>query len=264
MRRINFWGLLLILIGTLLLLSQFLPFDIGQLIWPLILISIGVWILWGALAQPEPSASESLTIPLEGAAQARIRLRHGAGEFRLDAGSDPETLISGSFAGGVDSQTERQGETVKARLGVPSHPFLWMPWSGWRHGGFRWDVKVNPEVELALDLKGGASESQLDLSELNVTELRLETGASSTKLVTPAKAEFTKATVKSGAASVIVHIPEGVRASIHTSGGLSEIDVDQSRFPRVRSGHYRSPDYEDGAHKIDLSAETGVGSIKIR
>ena len=46
-------------------------------------------------------------------------------------------------------------------------------------------------------------------------------------------------------------------------GGLSTVNVDQNRFPRVSDNLYRSPDYDTATNKVDLSIETGVTTIQI-
>jgi hypothetical protein len=44
---------------------------------------------------------------------------------------------------------------------------------------------------------------------------------------------------------------------------LSEISVDQNRFPRTGNG-YQSADYDTAANKVDILIETGVGSVKVK
>jgi hypothetical protein len=123
-------------------------------------------------------------------------------------------------------------------------------------------VGLSPEIPLKLAFKTGASESVLDLSKLKVTNLSVETGASSTEITLPANASMTSAQVKSGVAAVKMHIPAGVGARIHIKSGLSGINVDTARF--VRDGEdYVSTDYASALNKLDLAVDTGVGSVDI-
>jgi len=103
----------------------------------------------------------------------------------------------------------------------------------------------------------------LNLRDLQVKELYLQTGASATEIDMPARAGEVRATLRSGAASVVVRIPENVAAQIHTHGGLSSVSVDTQRFPQVGEGDFRSPDYGMAANRIDLDVETGVGSFRV-
>jgi hypothetical protein len=95
-----------------------------------------------------------------------------------------------------------------------------------------------------------------------VTELRLGTGASATEIRLPKAAGATKVRIEAGAASVKIWVPQGVGARIRAEGGLSDMKVDGSRFPR-QGLYHQSPDYETAANKVDLSIQMGVGSAEV-
>jgi len=42
------------------------------------------------------------------------------------------------------------------------------------------------------------------------------------------------------------------------------LNIDSTRFPRLESGHYQNADYETSTNKVDLTVESGVGTIKIQ
>jgi hypothetical protein len=138
-----------------------------------------------------------------------------------------------------------------------------LPWNWGRWAGFEWTFSLTGEIPLELDVDTGASEASLDLEDLKVTDLRLDTGASSTEITLPAKASFTKVEIDAGVASVRIQIPSGVAARIKTEGGLVGVDVDQSRFPR-EGGLYQSVDYETAKNKADIDIDIGAGSISVR
>jgi hypothetical protein len=263
-RQSAFWGLLLILIGVLFIFGNLLQIDVWGLVWPIVLILLGAWIVWGVISGQQPRETEVMAIPLDGASRARVHLRHGAGRLTLGPGVEEGELLSGSFDGGVDHQSHREGDglDVKIRVPVGDWSLFATPWTRWQRGGLEWRVALNGSIPLDLDLGTGASESRLDLRELQVTSLRLNTGASATELTLPAHAGFTEARLRSGAASLNVWVPEGVAARIRASGGLAEIAVDRERFPRQGS-FYQSPDYETAVNRVDLDIETGVGSVRV-
>jgi hypothetical protein len=258
-----FWGAILLVVGLVFLLDNFqvLPGGAGRVIWPLAIILVGVWILWGALRRREPAAMEHVVVPLEGASQALIKVRHGAGRLNIHAGAGAGELINGDFAGGVDYRSRREGDRQEVKLRVPEDGFP-TPWT-WQ-GGVEWNFGVTSDVPVDLDCKLGANEAVLDLSQLRVTSLRLETGASKTTIAMPTGAGYTRAELHSGVGAVIVTIPAGVAARIHTTGGLSDVRVDTARFPSVGEKTYQSPDYAGAANRVDLEAETGVGSLEVQ
>ena len=268
MRRDNlFWGTVLLVMGGLLLLDNLgifnrLGINVWSLVWPTVIILLGVRILWGTVSAGRASGGEAVQIPIDGAEKAEIQLQHGAGRLRVGAGAKPGNLLEGTFGSGLDYQVKRLGETLSVDMGVPSQGFMVFPWT-WVPGKLDWTVHLNENLDMALKLKTGANETQLDLAGLQVTELKLQTGASSTMVTLPAKAGFTKGEIESGVASLSVRVPQEVALRLRVEGGLSGIQVDTHRFPRS-GGVYQSTDYDSAANRIDLFIKTGVGSVDIR
>ena len=262
------WGAVLVILGIILLVDNLglldaLGINLWDLIWPLLLILFGVWILWGTFGRQRTLESEQVTIPDEGASQAEIRFNHGAGRLAIAAGASAGNLVKGTFTGGLDHKASRAGDTLKVDLSVPPDRIWFFPFNWGPRYGYEWTVGLSRDVRLTLDLRTGASETRLDLSDLQVTDLRLQTGASSTELTLPANAGYTRAEIKSGVASVAITIPTNVAARIQARGGLADFNWDRQRF--TRSGDiYLSADYESAANKVEIFVETGVGSVKIR
>jgi len=265
MRRNAFWGLCLLLVGSLLLLDNlgylaFLGVSVWQLIWPVALIGLGVWILVGSKIRPNWE-SRDIIVGLESAAEAEIQLDYGAGELRVESGAGPSELLNGTFEGGVQHRVQREGNRTKVRIGSTPGVFLPVHWGP--HYSRRWHVQLTDQIPIALTVKTGASDCKLDLEHLKVTALHLKSGASSTVVTLPANAGYTEVHGSSGAASVSLRIPEGVAARIQTHGGLSSTSVDQRRFPR-QGAYYISPNYETAENQADIRLDMGVGSISIR
>jgi predicted membrane protein len=102
----------------------------------------------------------------------------------------------------------------------------------------------------------------LDLTDLKVIEFVMKTGASTTEITMPANAGYTKAKVESGLGSMKIRFPLGVAGKIRTESGLASVSIDGSRFPRSGSV-YISADYDEAENKVDLSLNTGVGSVEV-
>jgi len=260
-----FWGTILVLAGCLLLLDNLnlLPVKVWDILWPAILVFLGIWILVGALTSRKIMETEHLVIPLEGAARVNLRVNHGAGRLRMFPGANQGDLVEGDFVGGLELRSQRIGDALDAEMSVPTRRFPMGPWF-WGQRSLDWSVGLNREASLHLNVRTGANEADLDLAGLQLTQLHLSTGASSTRLVLPDSAGYTRATVEAGAALVNIRIPSEVGAQIRSRGGVASIIVDTDRFKRVSSGLYQSPDYDSAKNRVDLEVQVGVGSVDIR
>ena len=259
-RNYLFWGSVLILLGALFLLKALgITNDVWGYFWLLAVGLLGVWFIVRAIWRPKGEEGEQVAIELKGAQQASLRLNHGAGRLHIGAGAGAGMLLSGKFGYGLDYKTELVGDKLEVRMRSASNfgPFI--------GEGFNWNLNLTRDIPISLTIKTGASESRIDLSELRIPYLKLETGASSTALTLPAQAgrQQMLAEINAGVASVDIRVPEGVAARIRIKEGLSARSINSARFPRLEGNVYQSADYDQAANRVELNIEAGVGSINI-
>jgi hypothetical protein len=254
-----FWGCVLILLALLLLLKQMgmIAGDIFGYFWPILVIAFGIWFIVGYFTRSHPVAREQVSIPLEGAVSAAIRLDHAAGKLTLCSGAGPNEIVNGLVSDGLSIKSLVEAGRMDVRL-RPSQ----QAWGWWPGDSLDWDIHLNREIPLSLKIDSGANTSILDLSDLKITDLDIDTGASSTVLTLPASAGNTRADIDTGASSLKINIPAGVAAKIQVKSGIASVTVD-ARFPRITSGLYQSSDYGTAVNKVDLTINAGVGSIEI-
>ena len=258
-----FWGAVLILLGGLMFLNSagirlLRGINPMQLFWPSILILLGGWIMFGYFVRGNVE-DEQISIDLQGASQASLKLSHGAGRITVGSGAPPGQLLSGSFAGGIRHSAHRSGDRLDAHL--ESRPFAFPPFiGGWQ--GLGWNFNLNREIPIALKLETGASQAELDLRDVKVTDLKVSTGASKTDITLPANAGMTTVKVELGAASLDMIVPQGVEARIRAEQGVSAIEIDTTRFP-YSNGIYESVDYSSAQNKIDIRIEAGAGRVAV-
>lgn len=262
-----FLGVLLIAVGGLLLLNTLglLTISIWKLVFPGLLVLSGLLLLLGKFPTPRTfiGEGEAVNIPLEGAERARVRLHYGAGRLNVSGAAPAGQLVDGTFGAGADYDVRRDGETLDVDLrGLRDMWLRIFDPRNWGERGLDWDLAFNGEVPLDLSVELGAGETRLDLSELRVNHLNLQTGMGATEVTLSAKAGQTRAKINVGMGEVKVYVPEGVAARIHATAGLGEVSVNDGRFPR--SGNvYQSPDYDTSERKVEIDAKTGMGALRI-
>lgn len=252
------WPVVWTLVGVILLLSTTgnlgqTPGDLIETYWPWLAVGLGAWFLIGAIAPGGPALEERLALPLTGATAADVKISFGAGELVTRAAA-PGQLVEGTFQGGV-----RHRSTGPGRVELEQDMTYGVPWVDRR---FAWDVGLTTEVPLDLHFSGGASRTRMDLREVRLRRLELETGASDTHVILPRAAGFSSVKAEAGAASLTFEVPAGVAARIKAQMVLGSSRIDESRFPRVADG-YESPDYGTAANRVDIAVEGGVGSLRI-
>ena len=259
-----FWGGILLLAGGFMLASEMgikLPngMSLMELLWPLGLILAGLWVLFSVFLRGKVDV-EIASVDLQGANTASLKISHGAGELKIHSGAKPNELAHGSFAGGLEHKATRNGDRLEVHM-RPAKDVMDLPFFGPRVQ-LDWDVALNPQIPTALTLNVGANKSTLDLRDLNLTDLKLETGASDTRVTLPSNGRY-RADFDLGAASLEVTVPDGLSARIHASVGAASLKIDESRFPRNGS-YYQSPDFDSAAKSVDMTIDAGAASIKVR
>jgi hypothetical protein len=140
-----------------------------------------------------------------------------------------------------------------------------LPFSDSRSDPPHLQLNLSPLVPIAsLNIQTGATDARLDLSNLQLATLDMSVGAATTWVRFPESSGLTTAHISGGASNLTLEVPDGVAAQIQHHGGLSTLNVDQTRFPQVNDNLYRSADYDSSANKVDLVIDTGVTTITVR
>ena len=209
-----------------------------------------------AAASNAGGTAQALALALEGAADAEVRIAFGAGKLLVGPAASG-LLVDGTFAGGVNATPAGAG---RVRLTTP-HPASWS-WN-WGRAPFDWRLGLTAEVPLRLEVETGASDNELDLSGLQVTDLRLRTGAAQSRVTLPATG-VTRVSAEGGAAQMRFRVPAGVAARITSTMAIGTTDVDTSRFPRTRDGAaWASPDFDANPNRAEIAVRGGVGQVTI-
>jgi hypothetical protein len=132
----------------------------------------------------------------------------------------------------------------------------------WANPTPSWRMGLPTDVPVALQVDSGANRTTLDLADLKVTRLRINTGASETLVRLPRAAGQTHVRADSGAASITFEVPHGVAARVRGRMALGSTQVDEARFPRAGDG-WESPDYATAQNRVEIEIQGGVGAVRV-
>jgi hypothetical protein len=294
-RRVSLVGpVILIGLGVVLLLNNlgilaWSAWDVIFRLWPILLIAVGLdlfigrrsalgsllvlvltlailagalWLFEAGVGIGQPVAGEEVRQALEGATQATVVIDPGAGSLRVEALPESGNLVEGVVHVGsrervVPNFSVRDGTAtfILRGQGATFGPFV--------GGGDRpaWDLGLNRDVPLQLEVSLGAGESDLDLTGLMVSGLKINMGVGLTTVTLPDKGRF-QAKVDSAIGQTVVIIPEGMAARIRVDTGIggSQLPADYRR----QDNTYTSPGYESADNRVDLEVNQAIGSITIR
>ena len=276
------WPVLLIAPGLNLVVSR-VNVALGSAVALLALVTVvvGAWVM-------APTGWDTTTyisrqsVPARVVDQTRIRLELPVGELRLFGGSNLALAVDGEYAlRSPDERVDVSSRVVAGRLEIDiESPLVHgnrefravnLPGDVWEE----WALGINPQAETRVEYEGGVGRLKLDLNDLEVTELRVRVGVAELDLTLPAAAGRSEARLEVGVGDIDIVIPEGLAVRIRIRGGISPVDVDESRFS-LYSDHgdgfwifgqnqeYRTADWSSAENRVDIRIDIGIGQIRIR
>jgi hypothetical protein len=257
------------------------------------LLLAGLWFAGGVdsvngITSPRLGAevlTEEIEQPLGSAESAEVRIDSSVGSLTIGTLSNNDNLIEGSIYS-VDQEIiyqeyEIDGDVIEYYLGSEWEPSRVTSFSGFDDERLSWDLSLTDEIPLDLSISLGVGESELDLSELQVTDLDLSIGVGQTEIKLPV-GEY-NANIDGGVGQSIITLPEEGQIEIHVDGGVGEMVIYTVEDMAIKiyidrgiaglsvpSGYhqnediYTSPNYDEGDHYIELHLSQGIGNIDIR
>lgn len=265
--------------------------------WPLILIVVGLEVLLGVLGRwsyalsailgilvviatlalvvflllnPQPGVGTPeytgrLTQPLGDVTQAEVILDLSLGSLQVSAlPAGGENLMEARFAGrGRDDELPVRREFAQSISGVgvltlkSTGPRVSFGSTDWP----TWDVHLSPDVPLTLDLDMVMGTYNLDLRDLQVTDIELESVMTTTDVQLSERGRF-QVRVKGVMSDIEIVIPVESTARIQAKG-LSATRVDEERFPR-RGDVYESAGFGTATNQIEIVIETVMSTVRVR
>ena len=295
MTMLRLWPILIIAIGLEIFIGRknlwLSAIGVGI---ALSLLAVGVWFSGGIIGKASaitPVANSSAVVkkieqPLAKTAKsAEVVINASLGKLTIASLSDSENFIKGEIHT-VEQETIVQNyELTKGEISY----FLSSDWEpntpnplfDFDENRLYWELFFTDEIPLNLDISLGVGESNLDLRNLQLTELLLNIGVGQTRVELP-RGKY-QADIDGGVGQSIVTLPDEGQIKLIVNGGVGEIIIyipkDMATKIYIEHGFasltlpdgytqdedvYTSPNYKKGNASLELYLDQGVGNIAIR
>jgi len=255
----RFWPVLIIIIGLNILLRRYNPWLVSALILVLLFACLGIATWQYGPSLPAGETTKSYSEPLGSLEHAQIQINFTAGSLTigsLASGSPNFVEATGSRNMRVDFQSKGNEGTLNLSTERVNRRLR-------NEADTRWEVRFTRNIPLTIDVKSAVGNLELDLSELQVTELQMDIDAGNYIIEMPSSAGTTSAYIKADLANLEVTIPDGVAARLEVDTDLTALEVDESRFPR-KGDYYISPDFERAENRIELEIDCDLGRVQVK
>jgi hypothetical protein len=298
-RRGVFWPLLLIALGLIFLLQNFgfisgVSWRAIASLWPLLLVLIGLDIAFArrwpvptlvaevlviaaglALAASSPNLAPGYAFPEVGSGASDVSApRNNATQLALTLNGG--TIHSYHVSGGSEQLVEAHSASNDLRLRTSGTTRVDVRIDQVSGGFMRptgdVQIQVGSDIPTSLTVNVGGGEFDFDLSDIRVTDARVNIGASSMRFVLPKPSGDVAIRMNGGASSISIVVPDGVEVRIATTGGLLSLRSDNTRLGSggdargcVACGSSVETSGYGAAHdRVTVTISAGASSIVVR
>ena len=237
--------------------------------------------------------SAELAAPRAGAASARVEVDFSVGKASLSAlAAESENLFEAqiNYIGEYEFEISGGDERVVSLRQKGRFPRGIGRIIGDKKD-LCWDIALAPDIPCRLRMKGGIGETDIDLSNLLVDAVKLETGMGKVALTLPAQDKTFEASIDGGVGQTDVVIPAGSGGTLDINGGVGEVTITvaadaavrlmadagiakvnlPTSFNRVKggehfvgvSGVWESANFAEAETQIIIDYDGGVGSFSL-
>lgn len=185
---------------------------------------------------------------------ARLRFLSGVSRATLKADADLSQLCVAHFEG--------KPPTVREEAGTVSIQYARFSLLDWRKQAA--DITLNSSIPWQIELKGGVSKLDADLSALRLESLELTGGATDVVVKLPRPSGTVSIRISGGGSDLSFQLPAGVVARLQVKGGVSKLAFQEHRLGAVGGPlNLESPEYKNEADRYDFELTGGASNLSV-
>jgi cell wall-active antibiotic response 4TMS protein YvqF len=254
-----FWGGVLVIVGALFLLANLgvlsnLNWDV---VWPVLLIALGVWLVVGRIGPGGASADVDSSEPREGLDKAKLEVSVGAARLEVAAAPLDDQLYR--------VHIEHAGTPPEVRLDRATGTVRISQRSDWFMGARRLhvDAKITDAIPWEVSCSTGAIRGEFDLSSAALNAFVCRTGASQIDVVLGPPKGIVTLRVEGGALTVSIARPAGTAVQVHASGGAVQLRGDGERQEGLGTRTWKSNGFDAATDRYEVTVSGGALNVDV-
>lgn len=251
------WGGILVILGVLFLLGNLnIPIR-WDLLWPAVLILIGVWLLAARIGPGSNYADVDGSDARDGLTRATLDLSLGAGRVEVRSADLGDQLYK--------AHIEHQGASPEVRLDRATGTVKITTRFDWFMGArrLRIDTQLSDAVTWDVKCATGAIRGEFDLSTAQLAGFDCRTGASRITVNLPAPKGVVPIRVDGGALRVDLVRPAGAAIKVQSTGGALQLRADGTHQDGFGNREWRSTGFEGATDRYEVSVSGGALNVNI-
>ena len=293
---VRLWPVLIILAGINILFSRKLAL-LGAVLGLLVMAGAAYILIHGDeldyVSSPEPTI-ETFSVEMGNTTSSDLNLDLSFPDSSLHGLSEGNELLLAEIGHVGDVNFTVSGEeekTIRLQQMGWEAGYQWLQ-SKLEGEAMTWDIALSPSIPFSLAVDGGIGKSELDLSDLRLSDFDYDGGTGASTIILPASREGYETKIESGTGLVTVVLPEDSNLTIRVDSGTGQIVFDAPEGVAMKvevqsggtgnlvsplwliktsgemdrdEGVYQTNDYEDAQYKITIIIEDiGTGNIVIK
>lgn len=222
----------------------------------------------------------SEVVELDDADQVQVDIRMGAGELQIDSGA--EELLEADFAYNI-AEWKPEVTYAGGRLTVRQPDIERIPFSTNDEVRYRWELKLNDQVPMDMDLEMGAGDGDVNLGSLALSTLDVKLGAGDVSIdlsgnetlerleldmgagnldldLRGAWTDDVYVNIQGGVGQIQLDIPTDIGVRVDVTKGIGELNADGFRLD---GGDYVNDAYGESDVTLNIVLQAGVGRIDL-
>lgn len=236
---------------------------VGSLIGVTLSVIIVAAIVWFALnsSMVGVGTSQAIQYDLVNAKQAEILLKPAISNLDIKGAAMQQQLMQGEVSLAKEEKLVEDYQVVDGigKLNLSSEGTVVFP-SRTTNNGFPWQLKINDNLLMKLNIDQGIGQQKLDLSQLDLPDFTINLGVGSMEIILPSEGIF-NGKIECGIGEMIVRVPKDMPIKIKLDSAISSTHFPDS-YSKQGDWVYSPGAQSDGSASM-LEISNPIGSIQI-